>query len=122
MSIIIKKTADIKFSEITPKSVYMDRRRFMKQAFASSLLLGADAMLPAWAKRWPDLDASAFNADDALTSLEDITSYNNFYELGTGKKDPAANAHLFNPKPWTIAVEGECDKPGVFNLEDFIKP
>lgn len=122
MPIIIKNTADIKPSEITPKSVYQDRRRFMKQAFASSLLLGANALLPAWAKTWPDLKASAFNADDKLTSLEDITSYNNFYELGTGKKDPASNAHLFNPKPWSIAVEGECNKPGVFNLEDFIKP
>jgi len=122
MSVIIKKPSDIKASEITPKSVYMDRRRFMKQAFASSLLLATDAMLPAWAKRWPDLEESPFNADDKLTSFEDVTSYNNFYELGTGKKDPASNSDLFNPRPWTIAVEGECAKPGVFDLEDFIKP
>ena len=122
MSIIIKKSSVISSSEITPKSIYMDRRRFMKQAFASSLLLAGDAMLPAWAKRWPDLTQSPFKAKDKLTSFEDITSYNNFYELGTGKKDPAANASLFNPKPWSIAVEGECNKPGVFDLEDFIKP
>lgn len=122
MTIIIKKTSDIKSSEITAKSIYIDRRRLMKQAFASSLLLATDAMLPAWAKRWPNLDASTFNADDKLTSFEDITSYNNFYELGTSKKDPAANASLFNPRPWTITVEGECNKRGVFNLEDFIKP
>lgn len=119
---IIRKTPDIKSSEITPESVYRDRRRFMKQAFASSLLLGADAMLPAWARRWPDLNASAFNAADKLTSFEDITSYNNFYELGTSKKAPSANAGLFNPKPWSITVEGECARSGVFNLEDFIKP
>ena len=122
MSIIIKSTSDIKSSDITPKSVYMDRRRFMQQAFASSLLLAADAMLPAWAKRWPDLAQAPFRADDKLTSLEDITSYNNFYELGTSKTDPAKNAAAFNPRPWSIAVEGECDKPGVFDLEDFIKP
>lgn len=122
MSIIIKSTSDIKPSDITPKSVYMDRRRFMQQAFASSLLLAADAMLPAWAKRWPDLAQAPFRADDKLTSLEDITSYNNFYELGTSKTDPAKNAAAFNPRPWSIAVEGECDKPGVFDLEDFIKP
>ncbi|MFC1588793.1 protein-methionine-sulfoxide reductase catalytic subunit MsrP [Pseudomonadota bacterium] len=122
MPIIIKKTSVISSSEITPKSVYMDRRRFMKQAFASSLLLATDAMLPAWAKRWPDLEGSQYNADDKLTSFEDITSYNNFYELGTGKKDPASNASLFKPRPWSIAVEGECDKQGVFDLEDFIKP
>jgi len=122
MTIIIKKRSDIKESEITPKSVYMGRRRFMQQAFTSSLLLATDAMLPAWAKRWPDLDASAFNTGDKLTSFEDIAAYNNFYELGTGKKDPAANASLFNPKPWKIAIEGECNKPGVFDLEDFINP
>ena len=122
MSIIIKKTSDIKSSEITPKSIYMDRRRFMQQAFASSLLLGADAMLPAWAKRWPDLEQGPFNAADKVTSFEDITSYNNFYELGTSKKDPAANASSFDPEPWTITVEGECNKQGVFGLDDFIKP
>ena len=122
MTIIIKKPSDIKSSEITAKSIYMDRRRFMKQAFVSSLLLATDAMLPAWARRWPDLKPGQFNADDKLTSFEDITSYNNFYELGTRKKDPAANASLFNPRPWTITVEGECNKRGVFNLEDFIKP
>ncbi|MCW8830150.1 MAG: mononuclear molybdenum enzyme YedY, partial [Gammaproteobacteria bacterium] len=73
MSIIIKTSSDIKASEITPKSVYMDRRRFMKQAFASSLLLATDAMLPAWAKRWPDLEASQFNASDKLTPFENVT-------------------------------------------------
>ena len=122
MTIIIKKPSDISSVEITPKSVYMDRRRFMKQAFASSLLLATDAMLPAWARRWPDLEAAKYNADDKLTTLEDITGYNNFYELGTDKRDPAKNAALFNPDPWSITVEGECNKPGVFDLDDFIKP
>ena len=122
MTIIIKKSSDILPSDITPKSIYQERRRFMQQAFASSLLIATDAMLPAWAKHWPDLKASNYNGGDKLTSLEDITHYNNFYELGTGKKDPAANAQKFDPKPWTISIEGECNKQGVFNLEDFIKP
>lgn len=122
MSIIIKSSSDVSSSEITPKSVYMDRRRFMHRVAVSSLLLAADAMLPAWAKQWPDLPQAPFKADDKLTPFKDITGYNNFYELGTSKKDPSANAALFNPRPWTITVEGECDKPGVFNLEDFIKP
>lgn len=122
MATIIKKTTDIKPSEITPKSIYMDRRRFMQQAFASSMLLTMDAMMPAWAKRWPKLNQSPFSSEDKLTSFEDITTYNNFYELGTSKKDPSINASRFNPKPWSIAVEGECNNPGTFNLEDFIKP
>ena len=122
MAILIKKPSDIKPSEITPKSVYMDRRRFMKHSIASSLLLAADAMLPAWAKQWPELANSAFSTDEKLNSYEDITSYNNFYEFGTGKQDPAKNAGEFNPKPWSISVEGECNKTGTFDLEDFIKP
>jgi sulfoxide reductase catalytic subunit YedY len=122
MSILIKKLSNIQASEITPRSVYMERRRFMKQAFASSMLLAVDALLPAWAKQWPELSNSTFSTDEKVNSLEDITHYNNFYEFGTGKKDPAKNAGSFNPRPWSIAVEGECNKPGVFDLEDFIKP
>ena len=122
MAILIKKPADIRPFEITPKSIYLDRRRFMKQSVTAGLLLAADAMLPAWAKQWPELSKSAFSTDEKVNSLEDITHYNNFYEFGTGKKDPAKNAGMFNPKPWSIVVEGECDKPGTFNLEDFIKP
>lgn len=122
MAILIKRPADIRSSEITPKSIYLDRRRFMKQSVTAGLLLAADAMLPAWAKQWPELSKSTFSADEKVNSLEDITHYNNYYEFGTGKKDPTKNAGAFNPKPWSIAVEGECDKAGTFNLEDFIKP
>lgn len=122
MSIIIKKSPDIQSSEITPKSIYMDRRKFMQRTVASSLLLSADAMLPAWAQRWPDLKKGPYSTSDKINSLEDITSYNNFYEFGTGKKDPHKNATKFNPHPWAIAVEGECEKTGTYDLEDFIKP
>lgn len=127
MSFIIKQAADIKSSEITPKSIYLDRRKFMQQAVASSLLLTADAMFPAWAKKypdakWPDLKVSPYSTSDKINSFEDITTYNNFYEFGTSKTDPHKNAKQFNPKPWMITVEGECDKPGAFDLEDFIKP
>lgn len=93
----------------------------MTQSLTGSLLLGASAMLPSWAKPWEAITKSPFSSSEKLNSLEDITSYNNFYEFGTGKKDPAKNAGNFNPRPWSIAVEGECAKPGVFDLEDFIK-
>ena len=122
MSVIIQKPSNIKTSEITPKSVYLDRRKFMQQAIASRLLLSVDAMLPAWAKKWPNLKQSTYSTDDTVNSFEDITTYNNFYEFGTGKTDPHKNAKDFNPHPWSITVEGECAKPGTFNLEDFIKP
>ncbi|MGD8803948.1 MAG: molybdopterin-dependent oxidoreductase, partial [Gammaproteobacteria bacterium] len=122
MTIIIKKPSDIKPSEITSKSVYLDRRKFMKHSITTGMLLAVDAMLPAWAKQWPDIPSSQFSSDEALTSYKDITTYNNFYEFGTGKEDPAKNATGFKPRPWNIEVSGECNKPGTFDLEDFIKP
>lgn len=122
MAILIKKPDDFKPSEITPKSVYLNRRRFMQHSIASSLLLATGALIPAWAKPWSDLTKSQFNASEKTNTLEEITTYNNFYEFGTDKKDPARNAGSFNPKPWSITVEGECAKPGSFDLEDFIKP
>lgn len=121
MGIIIKKTADIKPSEITPKSVYMNRRQFMSHSILSSALVATDALLPAWAKRWPELPDGQYNTDEKLNSYEDITTYNNFYEFGTAKSDPHKNAKNFNPVPWSIAVAGECAKPGVYDLEDIIK-
>ena len=119
MSILIKKSTDIRPSEITPKSVYLDRRKFMKQSLLSGMLLAADAMLPAWARQWPELATSKFSTDESPNSFEDITTYNNFYEFGTGKEDPAKNAIAFEPRPWSISVEGECNKPGTFDLDDF---
>ena len=99
----------------------MDRRKFMQRTVAMSLLLSADAMLPAWAQRWPVLKKGPYSTSDKINSLKDITTYNNFYEFGTGKKDPHKNATEFNPHPWTITVEGECAKTGTYDLEDFIK-
>ena len=124
---IIKPPSDIKPSEITPKSIYLDRRKFMQRTLATSVLLSAGGTLPAWAKtasdpKWTNLARNPLSTSDKPNSFEDITGYNNFYEFGTGKKDPHKNATEFNPHPWTITVEGECDKPGVFDLEDFMKP
>jgi sulfoxide reductase catalytic subunit YedY len=120
MAIIIRRPSDIKSSEITPRSVYLDRRKFMQQTIAASLLLSVDAMLPAWAKQWPNLKKSPLSTSDTINSLQDITTYNNFYEFGTDKSDPYKNAQDFNPHPWSITVTGECNKPGTFALEDFI--
>lgn len=123
MSFLIKKPDDIKSSEITSQSVYHERREFIKKmGLATTALIGAGHLSLAEAKAYPELAKSQFSSADKLTSLDDIKSYNNFYEFGTGKVDPAKNAKNFNPKPWSIAVEGEIEKPGVFDLEDFVKP
>ena len=123
MSFLIKKPDDIRSSEITSQSVYNERREFIKKmGLAATALAGAGHLSLAEAKVYPNLVKSKFSTTDKLTSLADVKGYNNFYEFGTGKYDPAVNAQSFNPKPWSIAVEGEVEKPGVFDLEDFIKP
>lgn len=65
---------------------------------------------------------SPFSTSDEITSQETATSYNNFYELGTNKGDPVKNAKQLKTDPWSVTVEGECAKPGVYTLEDILKP
>ncbi len=110
---LIQKPADIHPSEITPPELYARRREFIKTA----AILGAAAWLP------PTLRgriAQAADEDLKPTPYKDITSYNNFYEFGTGKTDPAENAGSLKTKPWTVVVEGHCEKPGQYALEDFL--
>ena len=124
MPFLIKKPSDIKPSEITDQKIYDQRRDFIKRmGLAATAAMGVGHLSLAEAKAYPNLAKSEFSTTtDKLTSLKDITSYNNFYEFGTGKSDPAKNAGDFNPKPWSVRVEGECEKPGDFHLEDLIKP
>ena len=131
MLIKAKKASDVASSEITPKSVFLDRRRFL----ATAALAGAGAAFGAIAP--PALAAPGRGAKLAgvkktkwtqkalgedLTEYGPITKYNNFYEFGTGKTDPAKNSTKFKPRPWSLAVDGAVEKPGVYDLEDFLKP
>lgn len=127
MSIIINNKSDILSSEITDQKIYEGRREFIKKVgLGGAALLAGSNMSLAQAKaestKYPNLPKSPFSTTEKLTSFSDISSYNNFYEFGTGKYDPAKRAKSFNPDPWSIAIEGEIEKPGVYNLEDFIKP
>jgi len=129
---LIKKPQDIKSSEITPKELYLSRRQFI--ASASAAAIGAGAALagidflasptPAGAgeklknlKKGP----AAFDTSEKLNSFKDITTYNNFYELGVEKGDPAQNAKYLTTRPWTVAVEGEVKKPKTFDIDDIMK-
>jgi len=107
-------------SEITPPEVYQRRREFLRAGMA----LGAGLLLPvaAQANRSLEFTPGPFSTDEGLTPYEDVTTYNNFYELGTGKSDPARNAHLLRTEPWTVKVDGLCANPGDYDLEDFLKP
>jgi methionine sulfoxide reductase catalytic subunit len=105
---LIKQTSDIPSSEITPESVYKTRREFMKAGFA---FLAATAQARA---RGP------YDTTEPVTPYANATSYNNYYEFGTDKSDPARYAGNFKTKPWTVNVEGLVKKPARYNLEDLI--
>src|SRR5215831_16476702 len=101
---LIKKAADISSSEITPRSTYMRRREF----------LAALITLPTVGRM--------VTTTDALTPKNAVTSYTNFYEFGSDKGDASRYGGAFKPSPWTVTVEGLCNKPGTYTLEDILKP
>ncbi|MGD9599036.1 MAG: protein-methionine-sulfoxide reductase catalytic subunit MsrP [Steroidobacteraceae bacterium] len=112
-------------SEITPESAWLDRRRWL--AGAAALSLGGATAQPraAAAASPPPLVAARnprYSVDDAPTSRDDITSYNNFYEFGTDKGDPREHAGVLRTRPWSVAVSGAVEAPGTFTLEDLLKP
>jgi len=125
--VLIRKPADIRPSEITSEKNYLNRRDFMRAgAIAGGTLLAPAAMAAivpdARRAKLADVGSSAFSTDEDPNSYEDITTYNNFYEFGTGKADPFENAQDFKPRPWSITVGGLAEKTGTFDFDDFIKP
>lgn len=125
--VLIKKPAAIRPSEITSKDNYLNRRQFMRAgAIAGSSLLvtpGIAAVVPDRRRAViRDISPSPYSTDEEMNSYQDIVTYNNFYEFGTGKSDPYANARDFETRPWTITVAGEAEKTGTFDFDDFIKP
>ena len=116
-------------SEITPRELYQNRRQWLQRAAAGAAGVG----LAGWAQReafaqgkLAKLPAVRRTVPGALvmdkpTAYADATSYNNYYEFGTGKDDPARNAGTLKTRPWTVAVEGEVKKPQSFSLEDLMK-
>ena len=120
-------------SEITPREVHDARRDWLKTAGAlgltgiglSGLSAGVQAQTagPGKLAKLPGTKSAVAGATvmEKLTGYKDVTSYNNFYEFGTDKSDPAENAHTLKPRPWSVVIEGECAKPGRFGLEDLLK-
>ena len=123
-------------SQITPPEVYFNRRSFLAGALAAGVgaSIGAAraAVLPGQAGAPLEFTANPRESVDALVhapgqdekpnTYEEITHYNNYYELGTDKSDPAAQAHLLSTRPWSVAVDGEAEVTGNFHLEDFLRP
>jgi sulfoxide reductase catalytic subunit YedY len=110
-------------SEITPESAYLNRRDLLKAAVAAGLIpqLGWQPAAAATSKLNYTKN-SQFSVTEAANSYEDITNYNNFYEFGLDKEDPARNSANFKPTPWSVKIGGECEVKGTFTLEDILKP
>ncbi|MEM7439260.1 MAG: protein-methionine-sulfoxide reductase catalytic subunit MsrP [Pseudomonadota bacterium] len=106
--------SQFKDRDVTDHSVWMNRRQLM--VGAAGVLAGA----PAFASQHAVPNAK-YSTTEKPTSFDDITSYNNFYEFGTGKDDPARNAGALTTDPWSIEIGGECAKPGNYGLEDILK-
>jgi sulfoxide reductase catalytic subunit YedY len=120
-------------SEITPEPVYTGRRRWLGAMLSSSLLATPLLGLSGCARADEDDVAIAaaappvasedpLRASDELTRFQDASTYNNFYEFGTGKADPARYAGSLRPAPWSVEIAGEAEVTGRFTLEDIIKP
>ncbi len=116
----IRRPPALKSSEITPESLYLDRRAWL--AAAGAIAVGAFAHRSSAQDPQPVGKPYGLQPNDQPTPWTDVTTYNNFYEFGTDKSDPARNAKDFKPSPWTITVDGLAGKPGAYQLEDFIKP
>ena len=115
-------------SEVTPESLYLNRRKFMAGlAAGTALAAGVPARLAAAPAPKPGQALAyrampAFSTDEEKTPYKDVIRYNNFYEFGTGKDDPARYAEAMSTDPWAVTVEGECGKPGTYSLEDLVRP
>ncbi len=129
---LLKKTPDIRSSEITDQKLYLRRREFIQAAAMGAVgaAAGGLAVGVAEAASWPRVkipNVQKVTLLDLTTtekpnSYQDITTYNNFYEFGSGKDDPSNNAGPLTTKPWTVKIDGLVNKPGDYHLDDLIKP
>jgi sulfoxide reductase catalytic subunit YedY len=125
MAMLIRKPSGIRPSDITPAEFYAARRRIITSAAAALGLAAAApvaALVPA-AGRGEAIGGrvdTPYGKDLELTAYEHVTGYNNFYEFGAGKNDPARNAHTLRTRPWNVVVDGECESPGEIGIEDLL--
>ncbi|HUF13446.1 MAG TPA: protein-methionine-sulfoxide reductase catalytic subunit MsrP [Longimicrobiales bacterium] len=118
---LIRRSEGLQPSDITPESIWLSRREFMSALPFATAAIASPALLSACEPSGARPAASGTSQEE-LTPFEVVTSYNNFYEFGTGKEDPSRNAHTLVTRPWTVRVDGLCERPGEYRLEDFIRP
>ena len=127
---LIKRSPDLKYSDITPKDVYVNRRKFLYgMGLAGGLALAGNSLAGLLGQtvsadgttKLQGLSGSPFSTTEKITPEKVVTTYNNYYEFGTEKEQPAKNATKFVTSPWTVSVEGECDKPRKFSMDELLK-
>jgi sulfoxide reductase catalytic subunit YedY len=115
----MKSKNRIRSFEITSELVYLQRRKFLREAgWMAGAGLVSMALPGSLMARPEDLNTvpGPFSTDESPNSWEDITTYNNFYEFGTGKDEPYRNARNFVTRPWSVKVSGQCEKPGDYDF------
>jgi sulfoxide reductase catalytic subunit YedY len=118
-----EKAAGIKPSEITPQEVYVNRRELLRAfGFGAALAAFGGALPAAATDRLVYRLNPRYSTTETPNSYQDITTYNNFYEFGTSKQDPAANAGTLRPRPWSVTISGEAEVTGRYDLEDILRP
>jgi len=135
-----KKAPEPPNSEVTPEPLYLRRREFIKNAglFAGTAAVVGGGLYLLGMKRTRPMDAfvpdggglaslprsrpgpSPYDTDEPRTPFEDVTTYNNFYEFGLDKSDPARNAHTLKTRPWTVTIDGEAHKPQTVDIEQLL--
>jgi sulfoxide reductase catalytic subunit YedY len=114
--------SDLKYSAVTPEQTYLNRRSLMGGLIGGGAVLGAGLLgaAPARAQEVPVFEIQGFDTTETPNTYEEITSYNNYYEFGTGKEDPARNAHTLTTDPWAVEIDGLVDRPGSYDLADIL--
>jgi sulfoxide reductase catalytic subunit YedY len=125
---LLKKAPQLTPADVTPKDVYFNRRNFLRGLgiAGAATLVGerfASVLSPTSASASTKLTTvkSAYTVPEKISSENDVTHYNNFYEFGSDKSDPAKNAQKFVTSPWTVSVEGEVKTPRKFSLDEILK-
>jgi methionine sulfoxide reductase catalytic subunit len=134
---LIRRPSDIRSSEITDERLYVRRREFMRLAGSAALAGAAGSLISACGETSSAAEMTSagggqmplenvkprvVTTDEKLNTFDEITSYNNFYEFGTGKNDPQRYGASLKTSPWKVKMDGLCAKPAEYNLEDLIKP
>lgn len=126
----IKQRHHLTEADVTDEKLFNERRNFMKTGVSAASIAALASYFPHLARAsindFSDRIAAAETTrtidDEELNSFDEITQYNNFYELGTGKSDPYRNADLLQTDPWSIEISGECNKPGTLSVDDLLAP